>query len=127
MAQTIFAQLKEVDKTDVVIGVDTHKEFHLAVALEPNGARLVECSIPANRQGYGILLEWSLGLCSRPVFAIEGTGSFGTCLCRELLAIGITVLEINLPDRFIRRRMAKDDAIDAEAAARSFLANTARN
>jgi transposase len=34
-------------------------------------------------------------------------------------------VEINRPDRSTRRRLGKDDAIDAEAAARSFLAGTA--
>jgi transposase len=125
MAQTTLAQPNEADQADVVIGVDTHKEFHVAVALLTNGARLGECSIPANRQGYSILKDWALELGSRPVFAVEGTGSFGAGLCRELLAVGFTVLEINRPDRSTRRRMGKDDAIDAEAAARSFLAGNA--
>ncbi len=61
---------------------------------------------------------------SRAVFAIEGTGSFGGGLCRELLAAGYSVVEINRPDRSTRR-LGKDDAIDAEAAGRSFLAGTA--
>jgi len=32
MAQTTLAQPNEADQADVVIGVDTHKEFHVAVA-----------------------------------------------------------------------------------------------
>ncbi len=64
---------------------------------------------------------------------MEGTGSFGADLCRELLAVGYSVVEINRPDRSSRRRLGKDVyavfreavAIDAEAAARSFLAGTA--
>ena len=95
------------------------------MALAPNGGRLGECSIPANRKGYSVLQDWALELGSRPVFAVEGTGSFGAGLCRELLAVGYSVVEINRPDRSTRRRLGKDDAIDAEAAARSFLAGTA--
>jgi len=84
-----------------------------------------ECSIPANRQGYGVLQDWALELGSRSVFTVEGTGAFGAGLCRELLAVGYSVVEINRPDRSTRRRLGKDDAIDAEAAARFFLAGTA--
>ena len=35
------------------------------------------------------------------------------------------VIEVNRPDRAARRRHGKDDPVDAEAAARSFLAGTA--
>jgi hypothetical protein len=41
------------------------------------------------------------------------------------MAVGYPVVEINRPDRSTRRRLGKDDAIDAEAAARSLLAGTA--
>ena len=125
MASATLTRPEGADHPDVVIGVDTHKEFHVAVALAPNGGRLGECSIPANRQGYSVLQDWALELGSRPVFAVEGTGSFGAGLCREILAVGYSVVEINRPDRSTRRRLGKDDAIDAEAAARSFLAGTA--
>ena len=36
---------------DVVIGVDTHKDLHVAVALAPNGGRLGECRIATTRRG----------------------------------------------------------------------------
>lgn len=125
MASATLTRPEGADHPDVVIGVDTHKEFHVAVALAPNGGRLGECSIPANRQGYSVLQDWALELGSRPVFAVEGTRSFGAGLCRELFAVGYSVVEINRPDRSTRRRLGKHDAIDAEAAARSFLAGTA--
>ena len=34
-------------------------------------------------------------------------------------------MEVNRTDRSVRRRLGKDDAIDAEAAARAYLAGTA--
>ena len=117
--------LTQPDQSDVIIGVDTHKGFHLAVALAPNGGKLGECSIPVNRQGYSDLQAWALELGSCPVFAIEGTGSYSAGLCRELMASGFPVMEINRPDRSTRRRVGKDDAIDAESAARAFIAGTA--
>ena len=112
MALTNLTHPAQTDQPDVVIGVDTHKDFHVAVALATNGARLGECSIPANRLGYAVLQDWVLEMGRRPVFAVEGTGSFGAGLCRELMAVGYSVVEINRPDRSTRRRLGKDDAID---------------
>ena len=56
---------------------------------------------------------------------MEGTGSFGDELCRELVDAGFPVVEVNRPDRSTRRRLGKDDAIDAEAAARSWISGSA--
>jgi len=39
------------------------------------------------------------------------------------MASSFPVLEINRTDRSTRRRLGKDDAIDAEAAARAFIAD----
>ena len=125
MAKTTLTQPTLAEQYDVVIGVDTHKDFHVAVALSANGGRLAECRIPANQQGYSDLRSWSLELGTKPIFAIEGTGSFGAGLCRELMASGFPVVEINRTDRSTRRRLGKDDAIDAEAAARAFIAGLA--
>jgi hypothetical protein len=46
-------------------------------------------------------------------------------LCRVLLDAAYDVIEVNRPDRVARRRHGKDDPVDAEAAARAFLAGTA--
>jgi hypothetical protein len=59
-----------------------------------------------------------------PVFALEVKSCFGACLCRELLAVDFSVVKANRPDRFIRRRREKHDSIDAEIAAKPFLAGT---
>lgn len=125
MAPATLAQLVPCDEYDVVIGIDTHRDFHVAVALAPNGGKLDEIRIPTVRKGYEALIGWTELFGSRPVFAMEGTSSFGAGLCRELLAAGFAVVEANRPDRSIRRRRGKDDSIDAEVAARSFLAGTA--
>lgn len=55
---------------------------------------------------------------------VEGTGTYGAGLCRYLQAEGVQVVEVDRPDRRMRRRHGKSDAIDAEAAARSVLAGT---
>ncbi|MFM7286518.1 MAG: transposase [Cyanobium sp.] len=111
---------------DVVIGVDTHKHTHMAVALSANGGLLSSLKLEAKRSGYQELMRWAAEFGSNPVFAVEGTGSYGAGLCRALQSAGLEVVEVNRPDRSTRRRLGKDDTIDAEAAARSFIAGTAR-
>ena len=125
MASSTLAHPGQEHTPDVVIGVDTHKEAHVAVALAPHGGRLGECRILATRCGYDQLIAWTEQFGYAPVFAVEGTGSFGAGLCRELLDAGFPVVEVNRPDRSTRRRLGKDDAIDAEAAARAWIAGSA--
>jgi transposase len=125
LASTTLDQACNGRTPDVVIGVDTHKDAHVAVALAPNGGRLAEQRIPATRKGYDALIDWSEEFGSHPLFAIEGTSSYGAGLTRELLDAGFPVVEVNRTDRSVRRRLGKDDAIHAEAAARAYLAGTA--
>ena len=40
-------------KVGVVLGVDTHLEAHVAVALDRLGRRLDAVSVPADARGYG--------------------------------------------------------------------------
>jgi transposase len=51
-----------LSRSDVVVGVDTHKEEHLAVALDGLGGRLGELAVAANPEGYAQLLTWADGL-----------------------------------------------------------------
>ncbi|QPN58855.1 IS110 family transposase [Synechococcus sp. CBW1002] len=110
---------------DVVVGIDTHKLTHMAVALGANGGWLGSLKLDAKRSGYQELIRWAAAFGSNPVFAVEGTGCYGAGLCRALQAAGMAVVEVNRPDRSTRRRIGKDDTIDAEAAARACIAGTA--
>jgi transposase len=56
---------------------------------------------------------------------IEGTGTYGAGLARFARADGLQVVEVNRPDRSLRRRQGKSDPIDAQAAARATLAGVA--
>lgn len=106
-------------------GVDTHKDVHVAAALDERGALLATASFPATGTGYDRLHQWlsSFGRLGR--VGIEGTGSYGAGLTRSLHAAGIDVVEVNRPDRQLRRRLGKSDPVDAEAAARTVLADRA--
>ncbi|MBP0447320.1 hypothetical protein J8J14_21350 [Roseomonas sp. SSH11] len=69
---------------DIIIGVDTHKLTHAAVAISALGARLGTMTIPANGCGYLALLGWARSLGSVRAFGVEGTGSYGAGLSRFL-------------------------------------------
>ena len=114
-----------VTSTDVIIGVDTHKLTHAAVAISTLGARLGTMTIPANRRGYQALQAWAQSFRSVRAFGIEGTGSYGAGLSRFLSEHGYSVLEVNRPSRQLRYQKGKDDPTDAESAARSVLAGQA--
>jgi transposase len=98
-------------------GIDTHKDIHVAALLDGAGSLLGTAEFPTTRAGYRQLLGWigSAGALAR--VGVEGTGSYGAGICRELTAAGVAVLEVNRPDRSQRRRRGKSDTLDAAAAA----------
>lgn len=106
-------------------GVDTHKDTHTAAALDASGRHLGTATFPATTEGYGALRAWlqSFGTVAR--VGVEGTGSYGAGLTRDLRAAGLEVVEVNRPNRQLRRRLGKSDPVDAEAAARAALAGQA--
>ena len=109
----------------VIIGVDTHKDQHVAVALDGRGVRLDEKHVPVATCGYEELERWSRDLGQVHAFGVEGTGSYGAGLARFLTCRGYTVIEVNRPDRSVRYRKGKSDPTDAEMAARAVLAAVA--
>lgn len=109
----------------VIVGVDTHKSTHVAVAIDIHGARLATLSIPANPKGYLELEAWSQSQGDVAAFGIEGTGSYGAGLCRSLLNQGHNVFEVTRPNRQLRYAKGKSDSVDAEGAARSVLSGQA--
>ena len=114
-------------KHPIIIGIDTHKATHVAVAIDTQGTRLAALSIPANSKGYLELERWSCGLGHVQAFGIEGTGSYGAGLSRCLLAQGHHVVEVTRPNRQLRYTQGKTDSLDAEGAARSVLSGQANS
>jgi transposase len=111
-------------KIEVILGVDTHLDVHVAVAVDHLGRRLGELSLPTTAKGYERLLCWAEGFGPVRCAGIEGTSSYGAGLARHLKAQGIEVLEVERPKRRGRssRRNFKSDPSDAESAARAVLA-----
>ena len=106
----------------VIVGVDTHKHVHGAVAIDGVGAKLATCTVSANRAGSAVLVDWARGLGTVEAFGIEGTGSYGVGLASFVRRHAVRVVEVSHCDRRKRRNNGKSDTIDAEAAARSVLA-----
>ena len=110
---------------EVIIGVDTHKDQHVAVAIDGRGVRLGEKYVPATTCGYEKLERWSRNLGTIHSFGIEGTGSYGAGVARFMTGLGYVVIEVNRPDRSVRYRKGKSDPTDAEMAARAALSGVA--
>jgi transposase len=109
----------------VTVGVDTHKDTHVAAARDQLGRRLGTTQVPASSAGYAQLLAWAHALGEVAAWGVEGTGSYGAGLARFLAGHGQRVVEVNRPDRQARRRRGKSDAVDADAAARAVQAGEA--
>lgn len=109
----------------IIVGVDTHADTHVGVALNNVGRRLGEVVVPNDESGYRKLLRWALSLGEPIHVGIEGTGSYGAGLSRFLRFRGVHVVEVNRLSRQHQRRHGKHDAADAEAAARAVLSGDA--
>jgi transposase len=110
---------------EVVLGVDTHKDTHVAAVVTVLGGVIGSKSFPATVAGYRSLLDWARGLGLVRRAGVECTGSYGAGLTRHLLAEGVEVVEVNQPDKATRRRRGKTDTIDAEAAAQAVVSGRA--
>lgn len=109
----------------IVIGVDTHKHIHVAAALDSIGGILATVTIATDSGGFKQLLEWAATFGQIIAFGIEGTGSYGAGLTSFVRRAGHRVVEVNRPDRRMRRLVGKSDTLDAENAARAVLAGFA--
>ena len=109
----------------VIVGVDTHKHMHVAVAIDSRGIRLGAHSFGADSEGYRALLTWAEAYGGIEAVGIEGTGGYGVGLSRTVHRAGHRVVEVNRVDRRLRRAAGKSDTIDAEATARAVLAGQA--
>ena len=109
----------------LIVGVDTHKDVHVAVVLDRLGRRLAARDFSSTDAGNAQLAGWLAGFGPVTDAGVEGTGSYGYRLARLLADRGLRVWEVNCPDRSRRRRNGKSDPVDAENAARAVLAGEA--
>ena len=109
----------------VTVGVDTHLDLHVAAVVDQTGRLLGTQAFAASTRGYVALVTWAERFGPVERIGVEGTGTYGAGLTRFMRAYGLQVVEVNRPDRSLRRRRGKSDPIDAQAAARATLAGVA--
>ncbi len=110
---------------EITGGVDTHGLTHHAAVIDAVGRHLADRGFPATIRGYRDLLEWMRGHGTLVAVGVEGTGAYGAELARVLTAAGVTVVDVDRPDRRTRRMKGKSDPIDAYAAATAVLSGRA--
>jgi transposase len=120
MAMTI------VGNPDAVVGgVDTHADVHVAAVVNHLGGVLGVESFSTTSHGYRQLVSWLRSHGELVLVGVEGTGSYGVGVSRYLQREGVTVVEVDRPNRQTRHRKGKSDPVDALAAARAALSGSA--
>lgn len=102
-------------------GVDTHRDVHVAAVVDEQGRILGTAPFEVSSSGYDQLLAWMRSFGELAKVGVEGTGAYGAGLARHLLEHEVEVVEVNRPNRQMRRQRGKSDTVDAEAAARAAL------
>jgi len=110
---------------EVILGVDTHKDTHVAAVITAMGAVVASRSFATTAAGYHELVAWAPTFGTLRRAGVECTGSYGAALARQPRAAGSNVIEVNQPDKATRRRRGKTDTIDAQAAAQAVLSGRA--
>ena len=105
----------------VYAGVDTHQDVHVAVVVDTTGGQLACRSFPTSPLGLARLEHWLAGHGRVARVGVEGTGSYGLGLQRVLTRAGHAVVEVNRPNRQLRRARGKSDPVDALAAAQAAM------
>jgi transposase len=125
MPQLVSDDQDDSTADEVILGVDTHHDGHVAAVITALGVLVDTAKFPTTAAGYQALVGWvaTFGVLRRA--GVEGTGSYGAALARHLRAAGVEVIEVNAPDKATRRRQGKTDTLDAEAAARAVLSGRA--
>lgn len=106
---------------EIVGGVDTHQDQHVAAIVAGDGTVLGSRHFPTTRHGYLTLIEWMTSFGEPARVGVECTGTYGAGLVRYLAKAGIAIYEVTQPDKGVRNAKGKDDVIDAIAAARAAL------
>jgi transposase len=120
MAMTIVESSRPVTG-----GVDTHLDVHVAAAVDAGGGVLGVETFATTPAGYAQLHDWLARFGPLARVGVEGTGAYGAGLARYLRAHDLEVIEVDRPNRQLRRRSGKSDTIDAIEAARAALSGRA--
>jgi transposase len=109
----------------VIGGVDSHADtVHVAVVTD-RGGQVADAEFPTTAAGYTAALAFLAAHGTVAAVGVEGTSSYGSGFTRAAREVGVTVVEVNRPDKAERRRIGKSDPIDAYAAARAVVSGRA--
>lgn len=106
-----------------VIGVDSHAKTHTYAVLAANGEHLETAAFPNTRASRARAIAWAGRLTGGDLGAlwvVEGIGSYGAQLARQVALAGYRVVEA-APMRAGRRGIGKSDPIDARRIAAAVL------
>jgi transposase len=109
----------------VTIGADLHKRTHTVVAVDENGRKLAERTVPATPAGHLDLLAWAKERFPERRWALEDCRHLSRRLERDLVTAGEAVVRV--PPKLMAgarrsgRQPGKSDPIDALAVARAAL------
>lgn len=107
-----------------VIGVDTHARTHTLAILAADGEHIDTAQFPTSPAGISRAIDWAArrtGADQDALWAIEGVGSYGANLARQVTEAGHQVVEA--PAGYAKRRAnGKSDPADAAAIAAATLA-----
>ncbi|SMY03377.1 MULTISPECIES: transposase [Brevibacterium] len=109
------------EQVKVYGGIDTHADTHHLAVIDQAGRRLADAQIPTTVTGYQAALRFLGSWPGLVSVGIECTGSYGAAVTRVVREAGITVFEVNRPNRFDRRLHGKSDPFDAYSAAEAVL------
>ncbi|WP_181038648.1 transposase [Arthrobacter sp. ZGTC131] len=109
------------ETTNVIAGIDTHSDTHHVAVINEYGKPLADKEFLAFGSGYWKIVDFITSYGTVTAVGVEGTGSYGAELARTLRGEGLTVLEVNRPNRAARRLKGKSDPLDAYQAAQSVL------
>jgi transposase len=108
----------------IVIGIDSHKRTHTAVAVDETGRKLAESTVAATAAGHLALVRWA-GRYAKRRWASEDCRHLSRRLSTDLLVAGEAVVRV--PPKLMAgarrssREPGKSDPIDALAVARAAL------
>jgi len=105
----------------LTIGVDAHKETHVAVAVDAAGQECGQWAGPNSAEGWATIRAWAQGLGAERRWGIEGAWNDGRGLAQALVTAGELVHEVNarwtVKERRRARNRSKTDQRDAQAIA----------